>query len=53
MNNEGPRAKAMMSEFGGRMTLEEIGEKTFEDPVLCQLREDRRCGEISYQDEIT
>ena len=33
-----------MSETGGRMTLEEIGEKTFEDPVLCQLREEVQQG---------
>ena len=26
------------------MTLEEIGEKTFEDPVLCQLREEVQKG---------
>ena len=38
--NRGPKAEAMMSETGGQMTLREIGEETYEDPILCQLREE-------------
>ena len=43
-SSDGPRVGAMMTEFGGRMTLEEIGEMTTEDPILCQMREEIRKG---------
>ena len=33
-----------MSETGGQMTLREIGEETYEDPILCQLREEVQQG---------
>ena len=38
--NEGPNAEVMVSEATGQLTLEEIGKKTYEDPILCQLREE-------------
>ena len=38
--NKGPNAKVMMAEATGQLTLEDIGKRTYEDPILCQLREE-------------
>ena len=38
--NKGANAEVMISETRGQLTLREIGEKTYEDPILYQLREE-------------
>ena len=38
--NETAGAEVQVAEVEGQLTMEEIGNETFEDPILCQLREE-------------